>query len=72
MYLLSPIDFLPDVFPVLGWIDDGLIATLLVSEISQMVLTGLKNKTTKQEKDAPQETVVVDVVDVVGQDVAHS
>lgn len=37
-----------------------------------MVLTGLKNKTTKQEKDAPQETVVVDVVDVVGQDVAHS
>lgn len=72
VYLLSPIDFLPDVFPVLGWIDDGLIATLLVSEISQMVLTGLKNKTTKQEKDAPQETVVVDVVDVVGQDVAHS
>jgi uncharacterized membrane protein YkvA (DUF1232 family) len=69
VYLLSPIDFLPDVFPVLGWIDDGLIATLLVSEISQMVLTGLKNKAVKQEKDSPQEPMVVDVV---GQDVAHS
>jgi uncharacterized membrane protein YkvA (DUF1232 family) len=68
VYLLSPIDFLPDVFPVLGWIDDGLIATLLVSEISQMVLTGLKNKAVKQEKNAPEESVVVDVV---GQDVAH-
>lgn len=61
VYLLSPVDFLPDVFPVVGWIDDGLIATLLVSEISQMVLTGLKNKTVKQDKNDPEPTVVVDV-----------
>lgn len=44
-YLLSPLDFLPDVFPIVGWIDDGLLATLLVTEISQMVLARLKAKT---------------------------
>ena len=63
VYLLSPIDFLPDVFPVIGWIDDGLIATLLVSEISQMVLTSLKNKAVRQQdKEQP-------IVEVVAQDV---
>jgi uncharacterized membrane protein YkvA (DUF1232 family) len=61
VYLLSPVDLLPDVFPVVGWIDDGLIATLLVSEISQMVLTSLKNKTSKQQ-DSQAEPVVVEVV----------
>jgi uncharacterized membrane protein YkvA (DUF1232 family) len=32
IYVLSPLDFLPDVIPVLGWIDDILIlvGTLLV------------------------------------------
>ncbi len=26
LYILSPIDFLPDVIPVLGWIDDVIVA----------------------------------------------
>jgi uncharacterized membrane protein YkvA (DUF1232 family) len=47
VYLLSPIDFLPDVFPILGWIDDGLIATLLVTEVSQMVLERLNARKRK-------------------------
>ncbi len=61
-YLLSPIDFLPDMFPIIGWIDDGLIATLLVSELSQMVLTRLQSKVEK--KEAPEA-----VVEVVSQEV---
>lgn len=24
-YLVSPVDFVPDVVPILGWIDDGLV-----------------------------------------------
>ncbi len=30
LYVLSPIDLVPDMIPVLGWIDDGVIAWLLL------------------------------------------
>lgn len=33
VYLLSPADLLPDIFPVLGWIDDILIVPFIVSWI---------------------------------------
>jgi uncharacterized membrane protein YkvA (DUF1232 family) len=57
-YLWSPIDILPDIFPIIGWIDDGLLATLLVSEISQLVLTRLKLKTDGKQTAKP----IVEVV----------
>jgi hypothetical protein len=57
-YLWSPIDILPDIFPIIGWIDDGLLATLLVSEISQLVLTRLKLKTDGKQTVKP----IVEVV----------
>jgi uncharacterized membrane protein YkvA (DUF1232 family) len=57
-YLWSPIDLLPDIFPIIGWIDDGLLATLLVSEISQLVLSRLKLKTDSKQTVKP----IVDVV----------
>ena len=28
LYFVSPIDIAPDMFPVIGWIDDGLVATI--------------------------------------------
>ena len=30
LYVLSPIDLVPDAIPILGWLDDGLIAYLLL------------------------------------------
>ncbi|MDR0216910.1 MAG: DUF1232 domain-containing protein [Comamonas sp.] len=30
LYVVSPIDFIPDTIPVLGWLDDGLIGYLLL------------------------------------------
>lgn len=30
LYVLSPVDFVPDVIPLLGWLDDGVIALLLL------------------------------------------
>ncbi len=30
LYVLSPIDLVPDYIPVLGWIDDGLVAMLFL------------------------------------------
>lgn len=49
IYLVSPIDFVTDIFPVLGWIDDGLIATLLVTEVSQILL---EQRKVRREKSA--------------------
>ena len=41
-YLVSPIDISPDLFPIVGWIDDGIIAGLLVAELSQLLLERLQ------------------------------
>ena len=30
LYVVSPVDFISDFIPVLGWLDDGLIAYLLL------------------------------------------
>jgi len=38
LYLVSPIDIAPDFIPIIGWIDDAAIATLLVAELSQVFL----------------------------------
>lgn len=59
-YLWSPIDFLPDIFPIIGWIDDGLLVTLLVSELSQLVLARLKAKTDEKQTVKPVVEVVID------------
>lgn len=30
LYVLSPVDLIPDVVPLLGWLDDGVVALLLM------------------------------------------
>ncbi|AFY43509.1 YkvA family protein [Nostoc sp. PCC 7107] len=42
VYFVSPIDIVPDIFPIVGQIDDVLLMTLLVSEVSGLVLEGWK------------------------------
>jgi uncharacterized membrane protein YkvA (DUF1232 family) len=44
IYLFSPLDIAPDFIPVVGWIDDGVILTLLVTEISQLLSQRLKSQ----------------------------
>ena len=41
-YLLSPIDLIPDVFPVLGWVDDFIVVPLMVSWIVRMLPQPMK------------------------------
>lgn len=41
-YVLSPIDISPDFIPIVGQIDDIAIVTLLVAEVSQMVIDFMK------------------------------
>lgn len=62
-YLLSPIDISPDVFPIVGWIDDGILIVLLVAEVSQL-LQGISNRSNQAPVDDSTEHddgVVVDV-----------
>jgi len=43
LYFVSPIDIIPDFFP-LSENDDAFLVTLLVSEVSQLLIEGVKAK----------------------------
>ncbi|NDJ16341.1 YkvA family protein [Myxacorys almedinensis] len=55
LYLVSPVDAITDLLPVLGWIDDGIVATLLVTEVSQILVEQLK---TRKENSAKANAVI--------------
>ncbi|MGA9380286.1 MAG: YkvA family protein [Phormidium sp.] len=61
LYLVGPVDISPDVFPIVGWIDDTVVATLLVTEVSQMLLESRKNSK-KQESNSDPTTINVNAV----------
>ena len=63
LYLASPLDISPDVFPVLGWIDDGLIASLLVTEVSQLMSEELKRRRNATSSSKTTTTEVETVID---------
>ena len=52
LYLLSPIDISPDFIPIVGWIDDAVVASLFIGAMSQIVLSGLTNKRSGLQADA--------------------
>ncbi|NEQ48630.1 MAG: DUF1232 domain-containing protein [Leptolyngbya sp. SIO3F4] len=52
LYLVSPFDISPDVFPIVGWLDDGIIATLLVTEVSQLLFEQVNASKKKQSEEA--------------------
>lgn len=62
-YLLSPVDISPDIFPIIGWLDDGILATLLVTELSAMAMDLLKGKG-KGVEDEPMTADEGTVIDV--------
>ena len=71
-YLVNPLDLSPDMLPVLGWIDDGLIVSLLVTEMGQLVSEQLTRKRSGFSATAPEgvdeldnaPTITVDAVSV--------
>lgn len=67
LYLVSPLDISPDVFPIVGWLDDGIIAGLLVAEVSQLLLDRLKgtrNESVGEQSPSPTETTAAKTVDI--------
>lgn len=72
IYLVSPIDIAPDFIPVLGQVDDVLLAGLLFTEISQMMIAKLQTRqgnkatTTDTNTENPgKETVDINAETVV-------
>mgnify|MGYP001072993590 CR=1 FL=1 len=62
-YLVSPLDISPDVLPIIGWIDDGLIASLLITEVSQIISEELKRKNLSNKTAFNTQTEVETVID---------
>jgi len=69
-YLFSPFDISPDLFPIVGQIDDLALLTLFISEMSQVLIEGYKQRqvTTQTEVNASDSTETVDVDAVPVQD----
>jgi uncharacterized membrane protein YkvA (DUF1232 family) len=44
IYLVSPIDIAPDFIPIIGQIDDVVLAGLFFTEISQILITRLQTR----------------------------
>jgi uncharacterized membrane protein YkvA (DUF1232 family) len=60
VYVISPFDIAPDFIPIAGQIDDVILITLLVSEVSQFIIEMAKQKVAAK----PTETDTKPVVDV--------
>ncbi|NEQ43436.1 MAG: DUF1232 domain-containing protein [Leptolyngbya sp. SIOISBB] len=63
IYLVSPLDISPDVFPIIGWIDDGLLATIVVTELTQMA-TDRRRKRFQQVNQAVDSHDYGNVIDI--------
>lgn len=68
IYLVSPIDILPDIFPIIGQIDDVMLAGLLFTELSQMAISKLQAR--QENKDVATENPGSETVDVDAETVA--
>lgn len=65
LYFISPIDIAPDFIPIVGELDDVFLLTLLVSEVSQMVLEGYKTrKGSNVDNNSATTTTTPNTVDV--------
>ena len=54
LYVISPIDFIPDTIPILGWLDDGLIGYFLLQMafkfLPEDLLASLRERTGSSQK----------------------
>lgn len=74
VYLISPIDIAPDFIPVLGQIDDVMLAGLLFTELSQMMIAKLQTRQENKQDNNNVDTANAssETVDVDAETVASS
>lgn len=68
VYLLSPIDISPDIFPIVGEIDDFILVTLMMSEVSQLVFERFRSRSEQDSASSPKTTNTIIDVDSVSVD----
>lgn len=68
VYLLSPLDISPDLIPIVGQVDDFLILSLLLTEVSQIVLNSTQKKSPPNSPQSEAENVKTVDVDAVSID----
>jgi uncharacterized membrane protein YkvA (DUF1232 family) len=56
LYVLSPVDLLPDLMPILGWLDDGVVALILL-KLAQSLLPDELLALLKAKINRPKPTV---------------
>lgn len=61
-YVLSPFDISPDFFPLAGQIDDFLLLSIMLTEVSQIIVGNIKNKKEKYTENEVNKTVDVNAV----------
>jgi uncharacterized membrane protein YkvA (DUF1232 family) len=60
-YLVMPFDVLPDFIPGLGQLDDVAIFSLLIAEVSQIVIDKIKTRKPETTTEVADPTAFVDV-----------
>ncbi|ARV60689.1 hypothetical protein BZZ01_20565 [Nostocales cyanobacterium HT-58-2] len=71
LYFLSPIDIAPDFLPIVGELDDVFLLTLLVTEVSGLMIEGFKQrrgnvdaKATNTTEDSTSSANTANTIDV--------
>jgi uncharacterized membrane protein YkvA (DUF1232 family) len=58
VYLVSPVDLIPDFIPFAGLIDDTLIISALVAEVAQVAKTKLESQNTRSNVNTTADQVI--------------
>jgi uncharacterized membrane protein YkvA (DUF1232 family) len=58
LYLFSPIDIATDAIPIIGWIDDGIILTILTSELAQWAIESRKSRQNLARTEIPDGEII--------------
>ena len=67
-YLISPIDISPDFIPIAGALDDFVLVSLLVTEVSQLIMD--RYKSSQQKDDFVEQGASNNTVDVEAEPVS--
>lgn len=47
IYVISPIDAVPDIIPIAGWVDDGAVVAVAVKALEEVIKAYIKYKREK-------------------------
>lgn len=48
IYIVSPLDVVPDIIPVAGWLDDGAVVTAAIGALGTVIASYLEYKKEKE------------------------